>query len=117
MNTKVLAAERVKFDCIKLVMQIDPAYGSVSLLLNFAKILGKKNVSQGFCGQEINITTYNLCRINMFLHDVEFDKFDIGHGDTLNRRTRGKRLIYPSLTPKLNGLSHVRMFCAVRLMQ
>ena len=61
----------------------DPACGSGSLLLNFAKILGKENVRLGFYGQEINITTYNLCRINMFLHDVDFDKFDIGHGDTL----------------------------------
>ncbi len=61
----------------------DPACGSGSLLLKFAKILGKENVRQGFFGQEINITTYNLCRINMFLHDVDFDKFDIGHGDTL----------------------------------
>ena len=61
----------------------DPACGSGSLLLNFAKILGKDNVRQGFYGQEINITTYNLCRINMFLHDIDYDKFDIGHGDTL----------------------------------
>jgi len=61
----------------------DPACGSGSLLLNFAKILGKENVRRGFFGQEINITTYNLCRINMFLHDVDYDKFDIGHGDTL----------------------------------
>lgn len=61
----------------------DPACGSGSLLLKFAKILGKQNVRQGFYGQEINITTYNLCRINMFLHDIDFDKFNIGHGDTL----------------------------------
>ncbi|MBT9147744.1 MAG: putative type I restriction enzymeP M protein [Syntrophomonadaceae bacterium] len=61
----------------------DPACGSGSLLLNFAKILGKENVRLGFYGQEINITTYNLCRINMFLHDIDYDKFDIGHGDTL----------------------------------
>jgi type I restriction enzyme M protein len=40
-------------------------------------------VRQGFFGQEINITTYNLCRINMFLHDIDYDKFDISHGDTL----------------------------------
>jgi len=65
----------------------DPACGSGSLLLNFAKILGKNNVRQGFYGQEINITTYNLCRINMFLHDVDFDKFDISHGDTLTEPT------------------------------
>ena len=61
----------------------DPACGSGSLLLKFAKILGKDNVRQGFFGQEINITTYNLCRINMFLHDIDFDKFDIAIGDTL----------------------------------
>lgn len=63
----------------------DPACGSGSLLLKFAKILGKDNVRLGFFGQEINITTYNLCRINMFLHDIGYDKFDIGHGDTLTR--------------------------------
>ncbi len=61
----------------------DPACGSGSLLLKFAKVLGKENVRQGFFGQEINITTYNLCRINMFLHDIGYDKFDIAHGDTL----------------------------------
>lgn len=51
--------------------------------MKFSKILGKENVRNGFYGQEINITTYNLCRINMFLHDIDYDKFDIGHGDTL----------------------------------
>lgn len=61
----------------------DPACGSGSLLLKFAKVLGKDNVRQGFYGQEINLTTYNLARINMFLHDVNFEKFDIAHGDTL----------------------------------
>lgn len=61
----------------------DPACGSGSLLLKFAKVLGKENVRLGFFGQEINLTTYNLCRINMFLHDIGFEKFDIAHGDTL----------------------------------
>ena len=61
----------------------DPACGSGSLLLKAAKILGKENVRQGFYGQEVNLTTYNLCRINMFLHDIDFDKFDIAHEDTL----------------------------------
>ena len=61
----------------------DPACGSGSLLLKFAKVLGRENVRQGFFGQEINITTYNLCRINMFLHDIGYEKFNIGHGDTL----------------------------------
>jgi len=61
----------------------DPCCGSGSMLLKFAKVLGKENVRQGFYGQEINITTYNLCRINMFLHDINYEKFDIAHGDTL----------------------------------
>ena len=61
----------------------DPACGSGSLLLKAQKVLGKNAVRQGFYGQEINITTYNLCRINMFLHDVSFDKFDIACEDTL----------------------------------
>ena len=60
----------------------DPACGSGSLLLKFAKVLGKENVG-GFFGQEINLTTYNLARINMFLHDVNYEKFNIAHGDTL----------------------------------
>ena len=60
----------------------DPACGSGSLLLQSAKILGKENVGK-FCGQEINLTTYNLCRINMFLHDISYNKFDIACGDTL----------------------------------
>ena len=63
----------------------DPACGSGSLLLKFAKILGKENVRQGFFGQEINLTTYNLCRINMFLHDIDYDKFDIANEDTLTK--------------------------------
>lgn len=61
----------------------DPACGSGSLLLKSAKILGKENVRDGFYGQEINITTYNLCRINMFLHDIGYDKFNIACDDTL----------------------------------
>ncbi len=61
----------------------DPACGSGSLLLKFAKVLGKENVRLGFFGQEVNLTTYNLCRINMFLHDINYNHFDIAHGDTL----------------------------------
>ena len=59
----------------------DPACGSGSLLLKAEKVLGKEAVTNGFYGQEINITTYNLCRINMFLHDIGFDKFDIAWDD------------------------------------
>lgn len=61
----------------------DPACGSGSLLLKSIKVLGADNVRQGFYGQEINLTTYNLCRINMFLHDINYDKFSIAHEDTL----------------------------------
>ena len=61
----------------------DPACGSGSLLLKFAKILGDKGVRNGYYGQEINPTTYNLARINMFLHHVNFSKFNIARGDTL----------------------------------
>lgn len=61
----------------------DPAAGSGSLLLKFAKILGEDGVRNGYYGQEINLTTYNLARINMFLHNVNYEKFDIALGDTL----------------------------------
>lgn len=63
----------------------DPACGSGSLLLNFNLVLGAKNVREGFFGQEINLKTYNLCRMNMFLHNVNYDHFDIQLGDTLIR--------------------------------
>lgn len=61
----------------------DPACGSGSLLLKAIKVLGKENIRNGFYGQEIELTTYNLCRMNMFLHDIEPDKFNIAHDDTL----------------------------------
>ena len=76
--TRIAVAEKTEVNKV-----YDPACGSGSLLLKAAKILGKENVRQGFYGQEINLTTYNLCRINMFLHDIDFDKFDIAHEDTL----------------------------------
>lgn len=62
----------------------DPACGSGSLLMKFAKTVGKENKSLKYYGQEINPTTYNLCRINMFLHDINYDNFDIQLGDTLH---------------------------------
>ena len=67
----------------------DPACGSGSLLLKFLKVLGPDKVRSGFFGQEINLTTYNLCRINMFLHDVNYEKFHIAHGDTLTDPAHG----------------------------
>jgi type I restriction enzyme M protein len=67
----------------------DPAVGSGSLLLKFQKVLGPGKVRQGFFGQEINLTTYNLARINMFLHDVPYEQFDLAHGDTLLHPAHG----------------------------
>ena len=61
----------------------DPACGSGSLLLKFAKTVGKENPNLKYYGQEVNPTTYNLCRINMFLHNVNYDNFDIRLEDTL----------------------------------
>lgn len=61
----------------------DPACGSGSLLLQAKKHFDKHIIEDGFFGQEINYTTYNLARMNMFLHNVNYDKFDIQHGNTL----------------------------------
>ena len=90
----------------------DPACGSGSLLLKAAKILGKENVRQGFFGQEINLTTYNLCRINMFLHDIDFDKFNIAHEDTLISPHHTVRTRTRFFTRKGSGTFFVyRRFC------
>ncbi len=56
----------------------DPACGSGSMLLKYEKVLGHGKVRQGYFGQEVNLTTYNLCRI-----DIPYEKFDIALGDTL----------------------------------
>lgn len=61
----------------------DPACGSGSLLLQAKKQFDAHRISDGFFGQEINHTTYNLARMNMFLHNINYDKFDIALGDTL----------------------------------
>lgn len=61
----------------------DPACGSGSLLLQAKKFIGLDKVEGGFYGQEINNTTYNLARMNMLLHNVNYDKFEIRLGDTL----------------------------------
>lgn len=68
----------------KLINKIyDPAAGSGSLLLQAKKQLDEHIIEDGFFGQEINHTTYNLARMNMFLHNVNYDKFNIALGDTL----------------------------------
>ena len=61
----------------------DPACGSGSLLLQAQKQFDKHIIEDGFYGQEINHTTYNLARMNMFLHNINYDKFNIQLGDTL----------------------------------
>lgn len=61
----------------------DPACGSGSLLLQAKKHFDKHIIEDGFFGQEINHTTYNLARMNMFLHNINYDKFNIQLGDTL----------------------------------
>ncbi|MGP1464777.1 MAG: type I restriction-modification system subunit M [Prevotella koreensis] len=61
----------------------DPACGSGSLLLQAKKQFDDHLIEEGFFGQEINHTTYNLARMNMFLHNINYDKFDITLGDTL----------------------------------
>ncbi|MBL7885876.1 MAG: type I restriction-modification system subunit M [Flavobacterium sp.] len=61
----------------------DPAAGSGSLLLQAKKHFDNHIIEEGFYGQEINHTTYNLARMNMFLHNVNYDKFHIVLGDTL----------------------------------
>ena len=61
----------------------DPACGSGSLLLQAKKHFDAHIIEEGFFGQEINHTTYNLARMNMFLHNINYDKFNIHLGNTL----------------------------------
>ncbi|WP_038815534.1 type I restriction-modification system subunit M [Campylobacter jejuni] len=72
----------------------DPACGSGSLLLQYKKSL-KSDPKKGYFGQEINITTYNLARMNMFLHDVNYTLFDIAHGDTLINPSENHKELEP----------------------
>ncbi len=78
-----LLARIVIMDKTSVNKVYDPCCGSGGLLLKFAKILGKENVREGFYGQEINLTTYNLARINMFLHNINYNNFSIEREDTL----------------------------------
>lgn len=78
-----LLARLASWNNPKINKVYDPACGSGSLLLKFAKTIGKVNPNLKYFGQEVNPTTYNLCRINMFLHNVNFDNFDIRLEDTL----------------------------------
>ncbi len=61
----------------------DPTCGSGSLLLQMKKQFDEHIIDEGFYGQEINMTNYNLARMNMFLHNINYNNFDIRRGDTL----------------------------------
>lgn len=76
-------AQLVTVGKTKLKSVYDPTCGSGSLLLRVAKEVKDKNIF--FYGQESNPTTYNLCRMNMIMHDVHYKKFDIKNEDTLER--------------------------------
>ena len=78
-----LLAQLASYHNANIQKVYDPACGSGSLLLKFAKTIGKQNPNLKYFGQEVNPTTYNLCRINMFLHNVNYDNFDIRLEDTL----------------------------------
>ena len=78
-----LLAELASINIDHIDSVYDPACGSGSLLMKFSKTVGKTNPELKYYGQEINPTTYNLCRINMFLHNINFSNFDIKLGDTL----------------------------------
>jgi type I restriction enzyme M protein len=77
--TKLTVADKKNPKDLKVY---DPACGSGSLLLKFAREVGEENI-QVFAGQELNPTTYNLARMNMFLHGIPYNNFNIVNGDTL----------------------------------
>ena len=81
-NVSKLLAKLALFNQETVNKAYDPACGSGSLLLQVKKQFSGI-IEDGFYGQEINYTTYNLARMNMFLHNINYDKFHIAHGDTL----------------------------------
>lgn len=82
-NVSKLIARLAMFEQTSVNKVYDPACGSGSLLLQTKKQANSDIIKEGFYGQEINHTTYNLARMNMFLHNINYDKFDIALGDTL----------------------------------
>jgi type I restriction enzyme M protein len=90
-----------KRDRLESVM--DFACGSGSLLLNVRKRMGKNGIGKIY-GQEKNITTYNLCRMNMLLHGVKDTEFDIYHGDTLTNDWEMLRESNPARKPKFDAV-------------
>ena len=82
-NVSQLIAQLAMHKQEKINKIYDPAAGSGSLLLQAKKHFDNHIIEEGFYGQEINHTTYNLARMNMFLHNVNYDKFHIVLGNTL----------------------------------
>lgn len=78
-----LLARITSYDNPNIEKVYDPACGSGSLLMKFAKTAGRQNPDLKYYGQEVNPTTYNLCRINMFLHNINCANFDVHCADTL----------------------------------
>jgi type I restriction enzyme M protein len=82
-NVSKLIAQLAMHKQEKVNKIYDPACGSGSLLLQAKKHFDNHIIEEGFFGQELNHTTYNLARMNMFLHNVNYDKFNIAVGNTL----------------------------------
>lgn len=82
-NVSKLLSRIAMLDQNKINKIYDPACGSGSLLLQAKKQFEEHIIEEGFYGQEINHTTYNLARMNMFLHNINYSKFDIALGNTL----------------------------------
>jgi type I restriction enzyme M protein len=82
-NVSKLIAQLAMHKQDKVNKIYDPAAGSGSLLLQAKKHFDNHIIEEGFFGQEVNHTTYNLARMNMFLHNVNYDKFNIALGNTL----------------------------------
>ena len=78
-----LLAKLVMDGKTKINKVYDPTCGSGSLLLQMKKQFDKHIIDEGFFGQEINMTNFNLARMNMFLHNVNYNNFSIKRGDTL----------------------------------
>lgn len=81
----------------------DPACGSGSLLLQAKKHFDEHIVEEGFFGQEINHTTYNLARMNMFLHNINYDKFNIQLGNTLTDPPFGNEKPFDAIVSEIEG--------------
>lgn len=78
-----LLARLVMYGKNKINKVYDPTCGSGSLILQMKKQFDDHIIEEGFFGQEINMTNFNLCRMNMFLHNVNYNNFSIKRGDTL----------------------------------